>query len=46
MASIEIKSFDSPDETRQFEGKGHAEVVNIAGVVVGKATFEPGWKVV
>ena len=44
MASMEVKSFESPDETRQFEGKGHADVVNVGGQVVGKATFEPGWK--
>jgi len=44
MAQAEIKNFDSPDETRPFEGKGKAEVVNIAGQVVGKVTFEPGWK--
>ena len=28
MASIEVKNFDSPDETRPFEGKGHADVLN------------------
>jgi uncharacterized cupin superfamily protein len=44
MASIEVKNFDSPDETRQFEGKGQAEVVQLGGHTVGKATFEPGWK--
>jgi hypothetical protein len=44
MASAEVKSFDSPDETRPFEGKGRADVLNIGGQVVGKATFEPGWK--
>ncbi|HEY8640648.1 MAG TPA: cupin domain-containing protein [Solirubrobacterales bacterium] len=44
MASIEIKNFDSPDEVRPFEGKGKAEVVNIGGQVVGRGTFEPGWK--
>ena len=44
MASIEIKSFDSPDETRPFEGKGQAEVVNVAGQAVGHATFESGWR--
>jgi len=44
MASMEVKNFDSPDETRSFEGKGHADVLNIGGQVVGKATFEPGWK--
>jgi uncharacterized cupin superfamily protein len=40
----EVKSFDSPDETRPFEGKGQAEVVNVAGDPVGKGVFEPGWK--
>jgi hypothetical protein len=44
MADLEVKNFDSPDETRPFEGKGQAEVVTLAGHTVGKATFEPGWK--
>jgi len=44
MAQIEIKNFDSPYETRPFEGKGKAHVLNIGGGVVGKAVFEPGWK--
>ena len=44
MPGLEVKSFDSPDEVRPFEGKGQAEVLNIAGQVVGRATFEPGWK--
>ena len=44
MAATEIKNFDSPDEVRPFEGKGEAKVVNVAGQVVGRGTFEPGWK--
>ena len=44
MAGIEVKSFDSPDETRPFEGKGQAEVVNLAGQPVARGVFEPGWK--
>jgi hypothetical protein len=40
----ETKNFDSPDETRPFEGKGRAAVVNIGGQTVGKGVFEPGWK--
>ena len=44
MASVESKSFDSPDETRPFEGKGQADVVEVAGRTVGRGTFEPGWK--
>ena len=42
VAQAEVKNFDSPDETRPFEGMGKAEVLNIGGKVVGKATFEPG----
>ena len=42
--SVEVKNFDSPDEVRQFEGKGHADVVIVGGRTVGKGTFEPGWK--
>ena len=44
MANIEVKTFDSPDETRQFEGKGHADVVQLAGRTIGRGTFEPGWR--
>jgi hypothetical protein len=44
MASIEVKSFDTPDETREFEGKGRADVVNVAGRAIGRGVFEPGWK--
>jgi hypothetical protein len=44
MASIEVKSFDSPDEVREFEGRGRAEVLNIGGQTVGRGTFEPGWR--
>jgi cupin domain len=44
MASVEVKSFDSPDETRPFEGKGQADVVVLAGRPIGKGVFEPGWK--
>ena len=44
MAGLEVKSFDSPDETRPFEGKGEGLVVNVAGHTVGKGIFEPGWR--
>ena len=44
MTAIEVKNFDTPDEKRPFEGKGYAEVVNIAGRVVGRGVFEPGWR--
>jgi Cupin domain len=44
MAEMEVKNFDSPDETRPFEGNGQAEVLQIGGHTVGRATFEPGWQ--
>jgi hypothetical protein len=44
MARMEVKNFDSPDETRPFEGKGEAHVLNIGGRVVGRGVFEPGWR--
>ncbi len=44
MAGLEVKRFDSPDETRPFQGKGQAEVVEVGGQPVGRATFEPGWR--
>ena len=44
MAATEIKNFDSPDERRPFEGKGHADVVQLSGHTVGRGVFEPGWK--
>lgn len=44
MAGIEKKNFDSPDETRPFQGKGHAEILNVGGRTVGRSTFEPGWR--
>lgn len=45
MSGLTRRSFDSPDETRPFEqGKGRLDLVNTDGGVVGRATFEPGWK--
>jgi hypothetical protein len=44
MAGMEVKNFDSPDETRPFEGKGQANVVQLAGHAVARGVFEPGWK--
>jgi hypothetical protein len=44
MPELEVKNFDSADERRPFEGKGHADVVNVAGRDIGRGTFEPGWR--
>lgn len=43
MAELEVKNFKNPDEVRKFE-KGKIELVEVAGKLIGKATFEPGWK--
>ena len=44
MAALEQKTFDQPDEVREFAGHGHLDLVNLSVGQVGKATFEPGWK--
>ena len=43
MAKAETKSVGKPDEIRKFD-RGQIDLVNIGGGVVGKATFEPGWR--
>ena len=40
---FDLKSLNSPEETRKFD-KGKVELVNIAGAMIGRATFAPGWK--
>ncbi len=37
------KRFDAPDEVKEFE-KGRFEVVRLGSMVVGRATYQPGWK--
>ena len=39
----ELKSFSQPDEVREFP-KGRLELIHIGGSVIGRATFQPGWK--
>lgn len=39
----EVKNFRNPDEVREFP-LGRLELVTIGGVVVGRATFQPGWR--
>ncbi|HXS99703.1 MAG TPA: cupin domain-containing protein [Elusimicrobiota bacterium] len=38
-----IRNFAKPDEVRTFQ-KGKLELVKVNGALVGKGTFEPGWK--
>ena len=43
MLEVILKRFEQPDEIRNFE-KGRFEVVHIAGMTIGRATYSPGWK--
>lgn len=41
--AVILKRFENPDETRILV-KGKFEVVNIGGMTIGRATYEPGWR--
>lgn len=41
--TLEAKSLDAPEETRTFT-HGHMDIVSVAGVTIGRAEFEPGWR--
>jgi quercetin dioxygenase-like cupin family protein len=43
IRAVILKRFEKPDETRVFE-KGKFELVQIGGMTIGRATYEPGWK--
>ena len=43
MKNPELKSFEKPDEVREFP-KGRLELVTIDGSTIGRGTFYPGWK--
>ena len=38
-----LRRFEEPDEVREFP-YGRFEIITIAGMTIGKATYEPGWK--
>jgi quercetin dioxygenase-like cupin family protein len=40
---VVLKRFETPDETRVMT-KGRFEIVRLAGLTIGRATYEPGWK--
>src|SRR5581483_12052296 len=39
----EHKSFEAPDETREFPN-GRAEILKVGGGEVGRLVFQPGWR--
>ena len=43
MDKAELKSFETPDEVREFP-KGRLELVKVGGAMIGRAVFEPGWR--
>jgi len=43
MLDLIIKRFEQPDEVREHE-KGRFELITIAGLIIGRATYEPGWR--
>jgi hypothetical protein len=40
---LEVRSFDSPDETRTPE-KTKVDLVKLGGHTMGRFTFQPGWR--
>jgi quercetin dioxygenase-like cupin family protein len=43
VTDVVLKRFETPDEVREFD-KGRFEVVHLGSMVVGRATYQPGWK--
>jgi quercetin dioxygenase-like cupin family protein len=43
VSKFEVKSHDSPDETRT-PNKTKVEVVRLEGFTIGRFNFEPGWR--
>ncbi len=43
MLDVILKRFEHPDEIRTFP-KGRFELIQIGGMTIGRATYQPGWK--
>jgi mannose-6-phosphate isomerase-like protein (cupin superfamily) len=41
--TLQSRNLDNPDEIRKFT-HGEMGVVTVAGTVVGRAVFQPGWR--
>ena len=45
MAAIMKGQFDHASDVRPFaDGKGHMAMLDLGGMAVGRAVFEPGWR--
>ena len=40
---VVLKRFEQPDEVREFE-LGRFELVQLGGMTIGRASYQPGWK--
>jgi quercetin dioxygenase-like cupin family protein len=40
---VVLKKFEAPDQTRVMT-KGRFEIIELGGMTIGRATYEPGWK--
>ena len=38
-----LKRFDEPDDVTEFE-RGRFESIELGGMIIGRATYQPGWK--
>jgi hypothetical protein len=43
MSETILKAFERPDELREFP-LGRFEIVHVASVTFGRATYQPGWR--
>lgn len=43
FSEAHIRRFEKPDEVREFP-LGRFEIIHLAGVSLGRATYQPGWK--
>jgi len=43
MAEFTARSFDAPDETREFEN-GRVDVLHVADRLLARGTYQPGWR--
>jgi quercetin dioxygenase-like cupin family protein len=43
MLDLVLRRFEQPDEIREMV-KGKFEIVNLGGMTIGRATYEPGWR--
>jgi quercetin dioxygenase-like cupin family protein len=43
LSEVVLRRFETPDEVREMV-KGRFEIVRLAGVTIGRATYQPGWR--